>query len=109
MANGLQRLLVLSLQNTPPADTIKLTAAVWCDTVWGHAQWADEDLARIESAFLSLCRTSDRWPTPKQFLDCLPKREHALKLEEKLTPEEREDGRQKVAQVLSILTRRKTA
>lgn len=101
MANGLQRLLVLSLQNTPPADTIKLTAAVWCDTVWPHTQWEDTDVHRIETAFQSLCRHSDRWPTPRQFLDCLPRRAELMKLTEGMSAEDRDRGRQKVADILS--------
>lgn len=105
MVNGLQRLLVLSLQNTPPADTIKLTAAVWCDTIWPHTQWQPEDIARIEAAFQSLCRHSDRWPTPRQFLDCLPRRAELLKLTEGMTEEEMARGRQRVAELLSMVKR----
>lgn len=103
MANGLQRLLVLSLQNTPPADTIKLTAAVWCDTVWPHTNWEDGDVNRIEMAFQSLCRNAERWPTPKHFIDCLPRRAELLKLPERMSPEDRELGKKRMAEIVSLV------
>lgn len=103
ITNGLQRLLVLSLQNTPPADTIDLTAAVWCDTAWPHTAWTDEDLPRIEAAFHFLCRNFDRWPTPKQFIESLPKRGNKLKLVQKMTAEQMETGRKKMAQILAMV------
>ena len=103
MTNGFQRLLVLSLPNTPAADTIALTAAVWCDTAWPHTEWTDEDLPRIESAFQSLCRNCDRWPTPKQFIECLPKREMRLQLGQKMTAEDMANGRKRIAQIVSMV------
>ena len=107
MANGLQRLLVLSLPGTPPSDTIKLTLSVWCDTIWPLTNWNDDDLPRIEAAFKLMCRSCERWPTPKTFIDCLPKREEKLKLDApRLTPEQREVAKREVSAILAKLTQK---
>lgn len=109
IANGLQRLIVLSLPGTPAADTMKLTVSVWCETLWPTCTWIDSDVQRIETAFRSLCRHAERWPTPKQFLDCLPQRKPLTALRPPgLTEEERARGREKVSRMLATLVRKKT-
>ncbi len=89
---------------------MKLTVAVWSETLWSTRGWVEADVHRIEIAFRSLCRHAERWPTPKQFLDCLPQRIPLTALNPPgLTEEERARGREKVSGILSMLVRKKTA
>lgn len=76
--NGLTKLMSLSLDRTPAADSVQITAATWIEaTTAGRAWHAPRDTDRIRTAFITLARTSDRWPSPKQFLDALPRVEQA--------------------------------
>lgn len=81
IANGVQRLYVLSLDGTPAAKTIELTTATWIDVLWPTRTWSAElDETRIAEAFRQLALHSDRWPAPKQLLLRLPARIEPLKL-----------------------------
>lgn len=81
IANGVQRLYVLSLNGTPAAATIELTTATWIDTLWPTRNWSAElDETRISEGFRQLALNSDRWPVPKQLLLSLPARRESLKL-----------------------------
>lgn len=75
IATGLQKLLALRLQGTPPEDAIVGTAEVWLEALWPDRTWAEHiDRTRIQQAFRVLFRICDRWPTPKLFLDNLGSR-----------------------------------
>lgn len=80
--NGIQKLAALSLNGTPPSETIALTAIAWVETLWSaNIAWTQElDTQRIEHAFKKLSREAERWPSPKQFLDLLPNRPEPKKL-----------------------------
>lgn len=67
ISDGLSILYTLNLPNTPAADVIGKTAAVWVQVLWGRpVAWQQErDTERIASAFADLARTADRWPAPK--------------------------------------------
>ena len=96
VANGLQRFIALSLAGTPPAETIKLTAATWCDLLWncGKAWDPDLDARRIEAGFVTLANQIDRWPAPRQLLQHLPSRpEQRALAEPDRTPEQVERAR----------------
>lgn len=81
IANGVQRLYVLSLEGTPAAATIELTTATWIDTLWPTRSWnAELDETRISEAFRQLALNSERWPVPRQLLLSLPVRLEPLKL-----------------------------
>lgn len=82
VAEGIQALVVLSLQNQPPADTIGYTLDVWVRALWGSRPWAGSDKERIAAAFATLTRSVDRWPAPKHLLAALP----ALRLKELPAP-----------------------
>lgn len=97
VASGLQRLLVLSLNGAPAAETITATAMVWCDairlggTFRGGAEEA-RDRPRLEQAFRVLAAEVERWPAPRQLLERLPALPQQYALPERpkvLTAEER--------------------
>jgi len=74
IAEGLTRLVALSLSNTPPAETIQLTREAWVEILWDGRTWAEPDAERIAAAFRSIARRADRWPAPRQLTDHLPAR-----------------------------------
>lgn len=70
---GLQKLLCLSLDRTPAAETLPGTAQAWLEAITDGKAWdANRDAARIAAAFRTLARTARRWPAPAEFLDVLP-------------------------------------
>ena len=74
IVSGVQQLHVLSLQGTPAAETVTLTAQVWIDTLWNMPRSWDEDrdAPRLRDAFRSIAQRVDRWPAPKAVLDNMP-------------------------------------
>lgn len=74
ITEGVQALIVLSLPNQPPADTISYTLNVWVRALWGAKAWTEADRDRIAAAFVTLTRSADRWPAPKHLLAALPAR-----------------------------------
>lgn len=76
MIEGLQKLLVLRLQGSPPADAISGVAAVWEEaltpTTWA---WQPEtDGERLPQAFRLLIRQADKWAQPAQLIKQIPPR-----------------------------------
>jgi hypothetical protein len=73
MIDGLTQLMSLSLDRTPPADSVQITAATWINATTVGRDWDQQrDTRRIRSAFATLQATSDKWPSPRQFLAELP-------------------------------------
>lgn len=73
IAVGFAELLALSLPDRPAHDVIQTSIKVWCQALYGAREWIqDRDTTRIRVAFVRLARTSERWPTPAQFLRELP-------------------------------------
>ncbi|CQR43692.1 conserved hypothetical protein [Thiomonas sp. CB3] len=73
---GLQRLVSLALPGQPPAETIVLTAATWCDalSLMPIAWDAQQDAPRLRAAFAALLPQIERWPAPVALLRNLPAR-----------------------------------
>jgi hypothetical protein len=69
--DGLSMAFVLGLPNTPPAESIALTAKAWNVTLWNMPTgWVqDADNWRMRKAFVQLMGRADRFPTPKQFYE----------------------------------------
>ncbi|MCB1950155.1 hypothetical protein [Nitrosomonas sp.] len=81
IVSGIQQLLSLSLDGTPPSKTITLTASTWIEVLWPTRRWdAELDETRIAEAFRQLMIRCDRWPAPRQLLLVLPSRPERLKL-----------------------------
>jgi len=73
MIDGLTQLMSLSLDRTPPADSVQITAATWINATTAGREWDRErDTRRIRAAFATLQATSDKWPSPRHFLAALP-------------------------------------
>lgn len=76
VAEGLQRLLVLRLEGTPPADAIDGVVLAWCDALLVRGGHWDEahDAPRIRQAYRSLAAHATRWPAPANLWEHLPSR-----------------------------------
>ena len=76
VASGLQRLVALGLPGQPPAATITLTAAAWCEALASTPIAWDErqDAPRLRAAFAALLPQVERWPAPAHLLRALPAR-----------------------------------
>ena len=78
--DGVQRLYVLRLDGAPADDTLPLTTQVWLHAIAWRRQWADDDLLRLQQAFVALTATAKRWPQPATLLEMLPPRPAPLAL-----------------------------
>ncbi|HXF66225.1 MAG TPA: hypothetical protein VNK67_05935 [Burkholderiales bacterium] len=98
IAQGLVRLVALSLPGTPPAETIELTREAWIEALWPTRAWDERlDAQRIAEAFRSLMLSSERWPAPVHLLRTLPPRPEPLKLPE---PPPDEESRRRILDAL---------
>lgn len=115
MIDGLQKLLVLRLQGSPPADTIGALAMVWEEALT-PITWAwqpETDGARLPAAFRRLISQAEKWAQPAQLIKQIPPRTEppvSALIENKRSPPsavERELAKAQVAQMLNRLTRSK--
>jgi hypothetical protein len=93
---GLQALLVLRLPGAPANDTTPALANAWI-AILSHLPrtWEQErDQPRLSRAFLTIATSAKQWPTPSQFIACIPPIPDQLKLNAptstKMPPEIRE-------------------
>ena len=113
MIDGLQKLLVLRLQGSPPADTISALAAVWEEALtpitW--ARQPETDGERLPSALRQLIRQAEKWTQPAQLIKQIPPRNTLtaalLPNKQPISPEQREANRQRLQQILNQLLERK--
>lgn len=82
VADGLQRLIAIAPPGHPPAETILLTAAAWCEALLAMPVGWDESLdrGRLRRAFAALLIRVDRWPQPKHLIEAMPARAVADRL-----------------------------
>ena len=113
MIEGLQKLLVLRLQGSPPADTISALAAVWEEALT-PITWAwqpETDGERLPTAFRQLIRQAEKWAQPAQLIKQIPPRNTPtaalLPNKQPISPEQREANRQRLQQILNQLLERK--
>jgi hypothetical protein len=103
--DGVQRLYVLRLDGAPADDTLPLTTQVWLDAIGYRRQWADDDLPRLQQAFVALTATAKRWPQPATLLEMLPPRPAPLALTApETTAAERAENVNFLRQMLDTLT-----
>lgn len=82
--DGLSRLLCLSLERTPAADTIVGTAAAWVEAITHNRQFYQvQDAPRFREAFKTLANLCRKWPAPIDFIEALPKANAPLALQDK--------------------------
>ena len=77
LAQGVAMLLLLRLKNSPTEDVIQPTLEAGYRVITYKKSWSVElDKVRFETAFMTLGQTCDWFPTPKQLLEALPRREY---------------------------------
>ncbi len=75
IADGLQRLAAMRLQNAPADEGLELACAIWIDTLWNRRAWQEAtDPDRLRQGFTALAGHARRWPAPADLLDHLPSR-----------------------------------
>ncbi|QGM80684.1 hypothetical protein [Otariodibacter oris] len=91
LASGVSMLLLLRLKNAPPEDAIQPTLEAWFRVITYKKTWDKElDRARFESAFMYLAQNCDKFPSPKQLLEAMPKREFKELPPPEITPEQQQ-------------------
>src|ERR1700722_5066682 len=71
---GFQKLMTLGLDRQPAADLIEGTVMAWCEAVIaGRVFEQERDAPRFRASFTSLLRHCTQWPTPREFLEALPR------------------------------------
>lgn len=77
LAQGVAMLLLLRLKNSPTEDVIQPTLEAWYRVITHKRSYEmGLDKKRFEDAFMYLAQTCDWFPTPKQLLEALPRREY---------------------------------
>lgn len=70
---GLQKLVCLGLDRQPAGELLQLTAGTWHEVITHNRVFNQaQDQPRFRDAFATLMGECTQWPTPRQFLDCLP-------------------------------------
>ena len=106
VANGLQRLILLALPGTPPAETIEGTARAWADALWYAPKVWDRELdaPRIAAAFRKIGHRLERFPTPKALLEALPARlPQPAAAESKMSEAQHSEHRRRLAKIIDQL------
>ena len=76
LGKGFALLITLRLKNAPTEDMVKPTLETWFQVLTYNKSWEQElDQVRFERAFMWISQNCDWFPTPKTFLDAMPRRE----------------------------------
>lgn len=77
LAKGVSMLILLRLKNSPTEDVIKPTLEAWYRVITYKRHYEQPlDQPRFESAFMLWAQNNEWFPTPKEFLATLPRREY---------------------------------
>ena len=104
VAEGLQRMIALSLPGTPAAETVGGTARAWADAFWFAPKAWDQDLdaPRIAAAFRMIGHCLERFPSPKAILEAMPSRPPQPALPEpELSEAQRQANLRRIAQIMT--------
>ena len=73
LMTGFQKLLCLSMDRTPAQELIMGTVEAWYEALTFNRVWYEErDIPRIRESFNTIMRTKKYWPTPAEFMECIP-------------------------------------
>ena len=78
LVTGIQKLVALSLDGRPPADTIQATVLTWESVIFSTMKTAWDsklDAGRIEKAFDKILPKVKRFPAPEEIIALMPIRE----------------------------------
>lgn len=74
LMTGFQKLFCLGMDRTPSHELILGTTEAWMEALTNGREWNQErDTPRIQQAFSTIMRTRKYWPTPADFLECMPR------------------------------------
>lgn len=72
---GLSKLYCLSLEKTPAIDMLDGAVSAWITAITATKAWSQSDEDRLEEGFNVLMTRTKKWPSPAEFLECVPRRE----------------------------------
>ena len=73
LMTGFQKLFCLGMDRTPSHELILGTTEAWMEALTHNRTWDQErDTVRIQQAFSTVMRTKKFWPTPAEFMECVP-------------------------------------
>lgn len=77
LAKGVAALILLRLKNAPTEDVIKPTLETWYRVITYKRHYEQHlDQPRFEAAFMLWAQNNEWFPTPKELLASLPRREY---------------------------------
>lgn len=103
---GLEKLMSLRLSFSPAAESLQKTAETWVEVLTPSLGNPIQqiDAPRLRVAFLHLCRTCKKWPSPADLLENLPHRPKLLQVEgPPMTDKQQADGLLHLAEIKRIL------
>lgn len=90
LADGISRMALLSLDRTPPNDSLQGVVVTWAQALATNRAWdQSRDAPRIRAAFARMMGTCTRWPAPATLLEHLPPAPEPKRLPPKLASHER--------------------
>ena len=94
-------LATLGFEGQPAAEVVPMTVQVWLKAICRRRVFEQgPDTPRIREAFAMLAERSKRWPSPSDFIECLPSNVVPMEKPKRL---EREEKRQSGLRHLSAI------
>lgn len=105
ISSGLQKLILLSLDRSPPLDVLSGgTLPAWAEAISkGRAFNEQRDTPRFKTAFLTLQVRCTRWPAPRDFIDALPRLEGEPRNKRVDSDSSRRAGMQAIREIAKLL------
>ena len=95
---GFQKLICLGLDRQPASELLAGTVMAWVEALEHNRVWVEDlDRPRFAPAFRVIAANFNQWPTPQQFVECLPSREAQKQLPAKVN-----DPAKSAAQIIEL-------
>lgn len=77
VCGSLAEMMIMGLDNVPPADTMELVAERFLQEMWPKRHWRKDHpihgAKRIRSTFVQYAEATRRWPSPGEIVGMIPK------------------------------------
>lgn len=104
ISTGLQKLILLSLDRTPALDIMHGVVDAWVEAITaGRVFDETRDAPRFKTAFRALAQHCNAWPSPKEFLETLPRLESEPQLNRVESAQSRLMGMKAMAEIAQLL------
>lgn len=100
---GIQVLVAAHLKFGPANELLPATVETWAICLWGQRHWQAKDAERLKSAFYFIAGTQQDFPTIKQVLDNLPMPDEPVKVEHKISEQQRKKNLKRLQAMIKDL------